>query len=349
MSTSINCTPLSQYGAGISVRPAKSQTASRRVPPLYRNPGFFTSGGQPKHTACDERSTGYTTGTQTRFGANKGKVQLGKPVAGTSVASTTRSGGIVIFPYAIRTTGRAGEFNRQYPYIYSYTYATLRNNDGAFGPGQGPGSFNYKYQPYDTTVASITVKQGPQKFGGTMKMLGALTTKVCYWLKAGGGGCSLGGMNWRYEAVGAPAKYTQSGVITKGAIYTHYTFYSGGGSSSPIWLYGARFPWTTGSVTVTAVGRGPHKTVHYANGYDNRTPTSGYGTIQLVSPLLTHWFGFVDFETGGIGVLRIKFAPEPQAWVMLVAGASLLCVGARVRGRRASPRTPAKPVSEYSR
>jgi hypothetical protein len=95
---------------------------------------------------------------------------------------------------------------------------------------------------------------------------------------------------------------------------------------------GSRFPWTTGSVTVTAVGRGPHKTVHYAKGYDNRTPTSGKGTIQLVSPVLTRWLQpAVNFETGGIAILRIKFVPEPHTWVMLVVGASLLCVGVRMR------------------
>jgi len=97
---------------------------------------------------------------------------------------------------------------------------------------------------------------------------------------------------------------------------------------------GERFPWTTGSVTVLATGRGPHKTVHYAHGYDNRTPTSGKGTIQLVTPMLTRWLqGCCKNETGGIGVLRIKFIPEPQSWMMLVAGASLLGVGARMRKR----------------
>ena len=100
-------------------------------------------------------------------------------------------------------------------------------------------------------------------------------------------------------------------------------------------VVGARFPWTTGSVTVTAVGRGPHKTVHYARGYDNRPPTSGYGTIQVVSPLLTRWLGYAEFETGGIGVLRIRFVPEPHGWMMLIAGVSLLCAGKRLRGRRA--------------
>jgi len=264
MTSSIHCTPLSQYGAGITVRPAKGQTATWRVPPLYRNPDFFTSGGQPNRTACDARSTDYATGTQTRFGAKKGRVQRGMPVAGTSIASTTRSGGIGIFPYAIRTTGRVGQFNVQYPLIYSYTFATLRNNDATFGPGQRPGGFNLRYTNAAATVVSINVKQGAAKFGGTMRMLGSLTTKVLYWFQGYDVG-SIGAGNWRYEAVGAPAP-TAGGVVTKGyrvvgRVAYHSTL---AGYAYFVSLVGARFPWTMGSVTVTAVGRGPHRTVEYA-------------------------------------------------------------------------------------
>jgi hypothetical protein len=168
-----------------------------------------------------------------------------------------------------------------------------------------------------------------------MQMLGAMTTKVCYWLAAGGGGCSLGEHNWRYEAIGASGAHTKAGVVTMGILYTHYEKYynTRNGSFSAITAEGSRFPWTTGSVTVTALGRGPHDTIHYAHGYDNRkTSTSpGLGTIQLVSPVLTRWFGFVDYETGGIAVLRIKFLPEPQTWAMLVAGVALLGVGTRLK------------------
>jgi hypothetical protein len=169
-----------------------------------------------------------------------------------------------------------------------------------------------------------------------MKMLGAMTTKVCYWLQAGGGGCSLGEVDLRYEAIGANAD-TSGGVVTMGATYTHYAKYYNTRQSlySPVTVVGSRFPWTTGSVTVTAVARGPHKTIHYAHGYDNRNTTTpnGLGTIQLVSPVLTRWFSYADYETGGIAVLRIKFLPEPQTWVMLVAGVALLGVGIRMRGR----------------
>jgi len=255
---------------------------------------------------------------------------------------TTGAPGIGGFTFAaapagaagIRTTKQVGEFAAIYPYVYSYTYAMLKHEAGMFGPGSGPGDFSVKKYQGTNTIARMRVKQGAAKFGGTMTMLGALTTKVCYYRN---GGCSLIEPDWRYDAIGTSAQ-TSNGVVTNGYIAT---WREGGywgcwwyGSSSCLTVEGSRFPWTTGSVTVTAVGRGPHKTVHYAKGFDNRTPTSGKGTIQMVSPVLTRWLSpAVHFETGGIAILRIKFVPEPQAWVMLVAGASLLCVGARMRGR----------------
>jgi hypothetical protein len=172
-------------------------------------------------------------------------------------------------------------------------------------------------------------------------MLGQLTSKQCYYRS---GGCTINySRNWRYDAIGAAA-YTSEGVVTRGysaiwcapvgSCYT-YTF-STWPWSFPRWqIVGARFPWTTGSVTVTAVGSGRHKTIHYAKGYDNRTPTSGMGTIQLVTPVLTRWkiplCSPCDYETGGIGILRLKFVPEPRGWLMLVAGVSCLGVFHRWR------------------
>jgi hypothetical protein len=222
----------------------------------------------------------------------------------------------------VRATGIVGEFGSYYTHPYRYTYATLRNDAGVFGPGQGPGSFNFQYtlgSPL-SIAGSIMLKQGKNKFGGTMQMLGAMTTRACYWLGAGPGGCSLGVNDPRYEAIGAPAYYTKSSVVTMGAIYTNYARYYNTLLSwySARTVVASRFPWTTGSVTVTAVARGPHKTVHYAHGYDNRnaTTSNGLGTIQLVTPLLTRWFGYTDYETAGIGILRIKFigtAPDSDA------------------------------------
>jgi hypothetical protein len=240
-----------------------------------------------------------------------------------------------------RTTGQVGEIFANYPYVYIYTYATLRNDAGVFGPGKGPGSFNLIYKNFRDTqaVASINLKQGAARFGGTMKMLGALTSKVCYYRN---GTCSLGHFNWRYDAVGAPA-YTSGSVVTRGYLATYKGYYYNTAlmHSSTIDVDGYRFPWTTGTVTVSAPRHAKWRSynggsIHYAHGYDNRNTTtlSGKGTIQLVTPVLTHWgHDGVNYETAGIGILRIKFVPEPQTWVMLVVGASLLCVAARMRGR----------------
>ena len=336
------CKPWANWqGKGTTARPAKGMTAKattmnqRPIPPLYRNPRFFTSGGQPETNSCSATSTGVTPG-------GKGSVQAGNPVAGTWTAVTTggQKGG---FNFAaapatgtpgIRTANQAGEFGAIYPYVYSYTYATLRNDAGFFGPGNGPGNFNLVKKVGNNPVAKITVKQGAAKFGGTMRMLGALTTKVCYYRN---GGCSLGENNWRYDAIGTSAQ-TMSGVVTNGylATFKAYYYHTALMQKSTVNVEGERFPWTTGSVTLTAKGRGPHKTVHYTQGFDNRntaTPT-GKGTIQLVTPVLTRWLQpAVNFETGGVGILRIKFVPEPQTWAMLIAGVSLLGVGYRMRGR----------------
>ncbi len=93
-------------------------------------------------------------------------------------------------------------------------------------------------------------------------------------------------------------------------------------------------PWTTGTVSITATA-GPFPTLFRRTGYDNRT-AKGLGTIQLVAPQLARW----DFpsrdapwdrHTGAIGVLRIKFVPEPSGWGMLLAGIAALALLCRRR------------------
>jgi hypothetical protein len=354
------CAPwLDWQGQGTAARPAKGETATsangRRIPPLYRNPAFFTSAGEPNTTSCNALSTGATPG-------GKGLVQAGHPVTGTWTAITTGTGrgsfhfvpapknhaagvrvgqgelrytyfGLQLISQGSARSGAIGEFEVIYPYIYSYTYATLRNDAGVFGPGQGPGSFSIPYTHGANTVAKVVVKQGAAKFGGTMRMLGQLTGKSCYYRN---GGCLLYSLNWGYDAIGAAA-YTSGGVVTQGYIAYNRPRYCTALSGEHCYggtVSGARFPWTTGSVTVTAADfTDIHNTVHYAKGYDNRTPTSGRGTIQLVTPTLTHWYQFDPFviTTAGIGILRIKFVPEPRSWVMLLAGVAFIAALYRQR------------------
>jgi len=326
-------------------RPAKGATlttggASKRpIIPLYRNPAFFTPGGAPDVNSC--------TATSTDGLGGPGPVMLGQPITGSLNTTGTLPGKGFQFPAAttmasgagLRATGVVGEFGAIYPYVYSYTYVTMRNAAGFFGPGSGLGRFGDVYLrfPKQGNRNAVVKVQGGNQFGGVMRMLGQLTTKVCYYRA---GGCSLGENDWLYDAVGTTGSYTKGGVITKGfqVQATQVYFNSGVGKFSSVVEKGSRFAWTTGSVTVTAVGRGPHKTVHYAQGYDNRYATSMgdlKGTIQLVTPVLTQWIqtGANTWETGGIGILKLKFVPEPHTWMMLAAGVSLLGVGFRMRGR----------------
>jgi hypothetical protein len=362
-----------------TMRPANGETVFttqkgkgfKPIPPLYRNYQFFTastSNAMPNQTSCVGTSTsmgGFPAKT-TGLTGGPGKVNVGNPVTGTWSASTSTVSGNFNFGAAPangaagvrigqgdRTTmsgmdyqgsarsGAIGQFHNTYPYVYSYTYATLRNAAGDFGAGEGPGNFFHDYG-IPAGDAQITIKEGPNRFGGTMRMLGALTTKVCYFRD---GGCSMGRNNWRYESIGASANltYTSTGtgsssMVRSGLEVTNvaYYYHTALMQQSTVQVEGERFPWTTGSVTVKATGRGPHKTVHYAQGFDNRNTTTSLrkGTIQLVTPVLTRWMQpAANFETGGIGILRIKFIPEPQMWAMLAAGASLLAVGSRLRGR----------------
>jgi hypothetical protein len=99
------------------------------------------------------------------------------------------------------------------------------------------------------------------------------------------------------------------------------------GKATTAYITTLGFPWTTGTVSITATA-GPFPTLFRRSGYDQRT-AKGLGTIQLVAPHLVKWnfpdrSGPWDRHTGAIGVLRIKFVPEPSGWVMFAVGVGFL-------------------------
>ncbi len=99
------------------------------------------------------------------------------------------------------------------------------------------------------------------------------------------------------------------------------------GKATTAYITTLGLPWTTGMVSITATG-GPFPTLFRRTGYDHRT-SMGLGTIQLVAPQLVKWEfpgrdAPWDRHTGAIGILRIKFVPEPSGWVMLIAGLVVL-------------------------
>jgi hypothetical protein len=339
------CDPYTVFGPS---RPAKGMTGTTmggyvstagpgdRTPPFYRNKAFFTAGGAPYKNLCRQTTTASGAKATTYlppFDLQRGKAMLGKPLTGqiTANVNTATSPPSFTFPAAGTASGgirrtTLGSFNNTPPYLYSYTYRTLRNDAGSFFAGGGPGSFSLPYLKGGATVAKVVVTEGSDKFGGTMRLLGSESGKVCFFL---GGGCSLGGADWKYRYAGtAPTTTTYS--LRKVMVFTTPYYNTANAQSLAITVKAERFPWTTGTVSVTAIGRGPHRTIELRKGFDKRTG-GGKGTIQLVTPLITHWLQpGSNFETGGIAILRL---PEPQKWMMLVAGLSLLGVLYRARPR----------------
>ena len=326
-----------------------------KTPPLYRNPLFFTAGGVARHTLIQ----GYTTvggSPATMYlgpgDPNRGRGMKGAPLEGGGTATTTTAPAIpgkfaFNFPAANpvpatdgfrRTT--IGSFPSVFPYLYSYTYANLRNDAGSFGAGQGFFSTGAAtIGGADRTMATFTLKigggpvqtarvtRGANTFGGVMKLLGSYTNKVCYFYV---GVCALGYGTWLYELIGAAGyknvvdKYhpNASSVATKSftTIKTFNYQNTALGSGYTRTLVAQRWPWTTGTVTVQATGRGPHDTFARRVGFDNRT-AMGVGTVQLVSPVITQWLGATSSsmnETGGIAVMQIRFVPEPGVAASLI-------------------------------
>jgi hypothetical protein len=329
-----------------------------KTAPLYRNTAFFTPGGSPFNGTCTgaqtvsypnpsrpiSKSPWQATAYLAPGDPQRGLVMKGAPVSGTGDATTTgtasfklpAAGAGTADPGMRRTT--VGSFIGEGPYLYSYTYADLRNDAGEFGPGKGffattvaTNTLLFEQKAGGQTVQRVTVKKGSNSFGGVMKLLGTYSNKVCYFYA---GGCGLGYGTWGYQNIGA-AGYKSGGVVTESYttqfIQTYYN--TAIGTVAKYDVVEQRFPWTTGTVTVEATLRGPNKTIEQRKGFDNRV--SGYGTVQLVSPLLTQWLAQSanagKMETGGRAGMQIKFMPEPGGFASLIAGLSMLGVLYRFR------------------
>ena len=268
----------------------------------------------PLGADCNPANGGSTCLTET--------LHKGAPLTGRGKANIS---GSAPFDFSLRSRelriNTRGSFP-PYPGIsYTLTTAMLRNADGSFGPGKGPGSFSF-VPALGAGLTGVAVVAGKNQFGGVMQLIGRFGTKI-RGSTTGGGEWEGSFPTWGAKVVGA--KYAKTAKISGSIMvkspkgprltYTSVAIVTG-------------FPWTTGQVSVVAAGGSGFSTALVRTGYDNRT-ASGGGTIQMVAPRLTHWAGGAHW--GDVAILKVKFIPEPKAWLMLVAGLGLL--GAMHRAR----------------
>ncbi len=271
---------------------------------------------------------------------SKSILQKGHPATGMGVLGlgwgATRP--ILVPQSAFGVSGVTGYYPVGYvpTTTYSHTYATFTNAVGTFfaggGPAAGKGTHRRVGQWPGDVSAGWVVHEGENGFGGTMRLLGKLGATAGWGQWSFGSNTWVGTSSWNMiPALGRSKHDSQNPYTNTG------TFKSGDyGNIFTLSKIGTGTPWTTGSVTVYVNSVFPNSyyrtdTIIRRAGYDNRN-ASGIGTIQLVTPALTHWLGYEN-STGHIAILKLKFVPEPRAALLLAAGAGVLMVLRRVRLR----------------
>ena len=316
--------PLGVSGSLVIHTQANDQAVGTAFP---FNQEFFIA--RPLGARCNPGNGGATCGTAT--------LQQGAPLTGSVslIPGTIASPFGFTLPQSVLGATATGSLPKYSPYQYISTHASNARNDvGFFGPGGGPGSYSLVVPGTGGPSARVAIIPGANQFGGVMRLLGAMGAKRAHVSKAK---TFVGTAATSFSVLGGdctmPACLAVVGTIATTQL--QYVTAMGKATTAAITSWG--FPWTTGTVSITATG-GPFPTLFRRQGYDNRTPY-GAGTIQLVTPQLARW-SFPDRDapwdrhTGAIGIMRLTFfVPEPSRWLLLAAGLGCLIMLYRLRGR----------------
>jgi hypothetical protein len=268
-------------------------------------------------------------------------LQKGHPVtgAGTLGLGWGVERPVLVPQSAFAVSGVTGYLRDYYgSYWERHTYATFANDAGTFFAGGGPAAGRGSKRHAGPGPVSWVVREGERGFGGTLALLGKFGAIKSMGYASNGYGPWAGTSSWNMiPALGrSPADplnpHANSAVFinTQPRPHTSWTSWT----TWTITKRGTGTPWTTGSVTLYAASR-RHKTTLRRSGYDNRN-ASGSGTIQLVTPVLTHWNGPGRPHTGHIAILKIQIVPEPSALLLFAVGASALAVLRKVSRRGSS-------------
>jgi len=302
------------YSGSLVLHAFANDATSGSTPPF----ASYIQQALPLGAYCNPANGGTTCGT--------GTLHDGAPLTGSD--TVMKMGATPPLSFTLRKGGLEREtFGSFPPYpdiTYTVTTAELENGAGSFVAGGGPGSFSF-VPTLGSGSTRAAVSAGENRFGGVMSLVGRFGTRNA--------GRTLEGGIWR-------GHFSRWGLRVIGASYATMTTVSGYFTFTSVPLsYLSRavvtgFPWTTGRASVSAAGGSGFPTKLVRSGYDNRTP-GGAGTIQMVTPHLTHWAA--GSHWGDIAVLRLQFAPEPGSWLLLLAGLGCVGVLSRCKPGRTNP------------
>jgi hypothetical protein len=263
--------------------------------------------------------------------------QRGKSATGTGSISVVTTGigpAPIALPQSALGVTTVGFWPISIPNTYYTTYASFVNEAGSFfaggGPAAGHGTITHKGK--GQRIGSWFIHEGENGLGGAMGLLGKQGAYARFEIKEVTSlpGPFVGTSSWNMiRALGRSGMdslnpYTNIGTFTNTYLGTKTTYTK----------LASGTPWTTGSVTVYATS-GTFTTILHRKGFDTTT-ASGVRNIQLVTPSLTHWkrgHGRPSNHTGHIGILKLHIVPEPQAVLLIGAGAGVLVVLRRVSRR----------------
>jgi hypothetical protein len=265
-------------------------------------------------------------------------VENGTPLTGSGTANVSGSAPAAFaLPKGALARSFSGAFPTHFPtyrgsfvsgYLYNDAVATASGASGFFGSGAGAGSLTHAYSP--ASYGAVRIVAGARHFGGLMGLLGDVSLFRDLYLTppvVGSRPIVTG-----FGAAGITPAIGRSNAITASATRFMRYYERGRYRNVAYSVVATGFRWTTGAVyAYDSAGR---YASHFSlAGYDNRTPM-GLGTIQLVTPFLAHWaLSPAPDHVAGVASLRIHFAPEPHAPLLLAAGLALL-----VALRRCAPR-----------
>jgi hypothetical protein len=276
----------------------------------------------PLDVVCNPYFPGGTT-------CSPATVENGVPLAGSGAANVFGSAPAAFaLPKGAIARNFSGAFPTLYPtYLGSFVSGQLYNDSvvtasggtGFFSAGAGAGSLTHAYSP--SSYGVVRIAGGAKRFGGLMGLLGevSLFRDLFFTPPVVGSVPIVTG----FGEVGITPVIGRSNANTA-SVLRRMLYYERGRYRSAVYpVVATGFRWTTGTVyAYDSVGR--YASRFTLAGYDNRSPM-GLGTIQLVTPFLAHWaMSPAPDHLAGVASLRVHFAPEPHATLLLVAGVGLL-------------------------